>query len=125
MALHTVACVTYRCSSISVNSRKDPLTRRMFLDADSYVVDNPEEQAAPAWPLPVEARLESLLGQATRSAHERTSPKTLVTALRSCVLSADRLRIRGDQWALSHNLQIIITESSNPTRGRRPRREDV
>lgn len=53
---------------------------RISLDADSRVVKIAEKQAAIAWPLPVEVRLEMLLEQA-RSAGESTSRKELVAAL--------------------------------------------
>jgi hypothetical protein len=53
---------------------------RISLDADGRIVEFPEKQAALAWPLPVEVRLEMLLEQA-RSAGERTSRKELVAAL--------------------------------------------
>src|SRR5687768_1938451 len=50
------------------------------LDADGLVANYPDKQAAVAWPLPVDARLERLLEQA-RSAGERTTRKELVAAL--------------------------------------------
>ena len=52
----------------------------MSLDADSRVIDNAERQASIAWPLPVDIRLERLLGQA-KAAGERTSRRELVAAL--------------------------------------------
>jgi hypothetical protein len=52
----------------------------MSLDADSFVIDNPEKPAAINWPVTVEVRLEQLLDQA-KAAGERTSRKELVAAL--------------------------------------------
>jgi hypothetical protein len=52
----------------------------MSLDADSFVIDNPEKPASINWPVTVEVRLEQLLAQA-KAAGERTSRKELVAAL--------------------------------------------
>jgi hypothetical protein len=48
--------------------------------ADQLVRDCPEKQAAVAWPLPVDARLDELLAQA-EAAGENTSRKELVAAI--------------------------------------------
>jgi hypothetical protein len=50
------------------------------LAADQLVRDCPEKQAAVAWPLPVDARLDELLAQA-EAAGENTSRKELVAAI--------------------------------------------
>jgi len=63
----------------------------MSLDADSLVVDHLDKQAAIAWPVPVDVRLERLVDQAT-AAGERTSRKELVAALvATCKMSDAQL----------------------------------
>jgi hypothetical protein len=50
------------------------------LAADQLVRDCPQKQAAVAWPLPVDVRLDELLAQA-HAAGENTSRKELVAAI--------------------------------------------
>jgi hypothetical protein len=50
------------------------------LAADQLVRDCPQKQAAVAWPLPIDARLDELLAQAN-AAGENTSRKELVAAI--------------------------------------------
>jgi hypothetical protein len=50
------------------------------LAADQLVRDYPQKQAAVAWPLPVDVRLDELLAQA-EAAGEKTSRKELVAAI--------------------------------------------
>lgn len=50
------------------------------LDADQLVRDCPQKQAAVAWPLPVDMRLDVLLAQAD-AAGENTSRKELAAAI--------------------------------------------
>ncbi len=50
------------------------------LAADQLVRDYPQKQAAVAWPLPVDVRLDELLAQA-EAAGESTSRKELVAAI--------------------------------------------
>ena len=61
------------------------------LSPDARVIDCPDKQAAVAWPLPVDARLDQLLARA-RDAGERTSRREIVAALVAmCDLNGDDL----------------------------------
>jgi hypothetical protein len=61
------------------------------LSPDARVISCPDKQAAVAWPLPVDARLDQLLGLA-RDAGERTSRREIVAALVAmCDLSGEDL----------------------------------
>lgn len=50
------------------------------LVADSRVITSPEKQGAVSWPLPIEAKLESLLRR-SEAVGERTTRKEIVAAL--------------------------------------------
>ena len=90
------------------------------LAADQLVRDCPQKQAAVAWPLPVDARLDELLAQAD-AAGENTSRKELVAAIIASTRVSDTglagfcagtVRPRCGTWSLLRKERMSFPSSS-------------
>jgi hypothetical protein len=77
------------------------------LAADQLVRDCPQKQAAVAWPLPVDARLDELLAQAD-TAGENTSRKELAAAIIASTRVSDKRLGQLLRWYRTAKVQDLI-----------------
>jgi hypothetical protein len=78
------------------------------LAADQLVRDCPQRQAAVAWPLPVDVRLEELLAQAD-VAGENTSRKELVAAIIATARLSDEELGRLLRWYRTAKVRDLVS----------------
>jgi hypothetical protein len=77
------------------------------LAANQLVRDCPQKQAAVAWPLPVDARLDELLAQAD-AAGENTSRKELAAAIIASTRVSDKRLGQLLRWYRTAKVQDLI-----------------
>jgi hypothetical protein len=78
------------------------------LTADQLVRDCPQKQAAVAWPLPVDVRLDELLAQAD-AAGENTSRKELVAAIIANTRVSDAQLGRLLRWYRTAKVRDLVS----------------
>lgn len=80
------------------------------LAADQLIRDCPQKQAAVAWPLPVDARLDELLAQAD-AAGENTSRKELAAAIIASTRVSDARLGRLLRWYRKARVRDLVSPS--------------
>lgn len=78
------------------------------LAADQLIRDCPQKQAAVAWPLPVDARLDELLAQAD-AAGEKTSRKELAAAIIASTRVSDARLGRLLRWYRTARVRDLVS----------------